>query len=369
MNITIFIGGLSGGGAERVACNLANYLSEANEVTILTLSSKNNKDYYINEKVKRIELVSSKKIIKNNFFLKNIFRFFALRKYLRFEKSDLYITMLPWTINLLLYNRKLIQAPIIISERGDPFKRYDSSKVQKKIMKYLYPKADGFVFQTQDALEYYKEILKGKGIVIPNAINNEKKICNSVINQNFKTFIAAGRLNEQKNYPLMIEAFSKVSEMYPEYKLKIFGEGPLRSSLSDLILELNLSNVTLNGFSENIYSELINSSIFVMSSNYEGMPNALIEAMSVGMPVISTDCSIGGPKYLINNGENGILIETGDKNQLINAMILLIQNQSLANELGKNAKDIVKKLNPQKIYNEWNLYIDKVAKEYGEKNE
>lgn len=364
MHITIFIGGLSGGGAEKVACNLANFLVKENKVTILTLSPPSNSDYSINEKVERVELINSNKFNTSNFILKNTFRWFALRKYLKTKKSNVFVTMLPGTINLLLINRKIIKAPIIISERGDPFKRYNSSKIQKQIMKLLYPKADGYVFQTPDALKYYKEIIK-EGIIIPNAVNeNENFNSKNVLNENENTFIAVGRLNKQKNYPLMITAFAEVSKKYPEYKLKIFGEGSLKKELKDLILSLNLNNVELCGFSKEINKELSNASIFLMTSDYEGMPNALIEAMSIGLPVISTDCSIGGPRSLIDHKKNGLLIEVGSKEQLIDSMTLLIENKKFAYQIGNEAKKISTDLHPNKIYQKWSNYIKEIEEKY-----
>ena len=263
--------------------------------------------------------------------------------------------------------RNKIKIPIIISVRNDPKVEY-SSKLYYILMRILYREADGFIFQTNDAKSYFSKDIQEKGIIIPNPINeNFLNIDNEPRIKKENTIINVGRLAEQKNQKMLINAFKKLDEKYKDYRLKIFGEGNLRETLNNQINELGLNNrVLLEGETNHIKEELKKAKLFVLTSNYEGMPNALMEAMAVGLPVISTDCPCGGPKYLIQNNENGILIKTEDENELVDKMTTLLEQEDLAKKLGENAKNIVTKLNPKKIYSDWEKFILQILNNYKE---
>lgn len=359
MNVSILIGGLSGGGAERVVSNLSNHLSERHDVTIVTMT-EDSPAYFIDEKVKIRYLI--RKDDSSDFVTKNIKRYKNLREYVHNQKADIFIVFLPVTTNLLLSLRKSIKVPIIVSERGDPIFRFKSSKIQKFFMKYLYPRADNFVFQTDDSKIFYKEVIGVSGVVIPNAINEGFIKKNKVSNPQ-KRIISVGRLNKQKNFELLIKAFAQINSKIPEYKLEVLGEGPLREPLNNLIVDLNLSDkVSLPGYVNNVDEKLMNSSLFVLPSNYEGMPNALMEAMAIGLPCISTDCPIGGPKYLIDDGVNGFLVPLNDQENLARKMLLTLSDAELQKKLGNNSKKIVDELDPETIYTRWEqLLLETVA--------
>lgn len=351
MKITIFIGGLSGGGAERVVCNLSNYLSSnRHEVTILTMS-EDIPAYELSSNVQRIPLLRKNEF--GNSVVKNIKRIIRFKKYLKNSQADIYLVMLPTTINMMLFFRKLVKVPIIVSERCDPITRYDTSLLRKKIMEKLYPRADEFVFQTEDARDYYKNIIGTKGIVIPNAINSEF-IRETYQGNRKKKIVSAGRLTEQKNFTLLIDAFAKLCDRYPEYELIIYGDGPQKKDLIEYVKKLNMHNkVKFSGYVNDFGSHIIDASLFVLPSNYEGMPNALMEAMALGLPCISTDCPAGGPKFLIQDGINGLLVPVNDIENLVNKIDMVLSNTELSSKLGNNAKKIINRLDKDKIYNEW----------------
>ena len=145
----------------------------------------------------------------------------------------------------------------------------------------------------------------------------------------------------QKNYPLLLSAFSKISKKHPDYKLRIFGQGIVLPELQKLVLDLGIvNNVTFEGFCANVHESIKNSDIFVLSSDFEGMPNALLEAMAMGFPVISTDCPAGGPAELIKNEENGILVPVGDEEKLVKALEKMIDNVTLKEKVSNAAKEI-----------------------------
>ena len=227
-------------------------------------------------------------------------------------------------------------------------------------MRILFKKASGFIFQTEDAKKFFSKKIQDRSVVIPNPIN-EDFIVKPFDGRRVKEIVTVGRLVEQKNHKLLIDSFSEVSRKHSDYILKIYGEGILREKLEKQIKDLNLSNkVLLMGESSNIKECIYKSSLFVLSSDYEGMPNALMEAMALGLPCISTDCPIGGPRYLIKNKENGVLVKVSNKEELTKAMNNLIENEDLSCKLGNKANKICEELNPQKINQTWRDYILKV---------
>lgn len=354
MNITIFIGGLSGGGAERVVCNLSNFLSNKHNVTILTMSPET-PAYQLSKKINRISLIENDET--KNYLIKNFKRIFRFRKYIRNSNADIYLTMLPGTINIMLMHRHKINVPIVISERCNPQERYENSKIKKWLMEKLYPKADGFVFQTKEAMKYYEEIIGNKGTVIPNAINPEF-VTEPYRGIRKKSIVSAGRFTEQKNFPLLIKAFSKITKKHPDYDLVIYGDGPQKKQLARLAKELKLEDkVKFPGYINDFGDKINDSSLFVLPSNYEGMPNALMEAMALGLPCISTDCPVGGPRFLIDDGENGLLTSVGETEELVDAINLVLEDKSIANKLGKTARKISIRLNPDNIYSLWETFL------------
>ena len=356
MKIALFIGSLTGGGAERVTSNLANYLSNIkNDVTVITMSDCN-KTYNLNNEVNHFKLLKSNE--RKNVVFDNILRYKRLKQYvIEHQDIDCYIVMLPITIFMLTKLKKYTNAKLIISERNNPksYKLYE-----KLIMKYAQRKCDGLVVQTQIIKDWYNI---NNIEVIPNAINNEILINEERKNINNK-IVAVGRLNKQKNYPMMLKAFSVFSKKHPDYILEIYGQGKLEKSLKNLAKKLEISDkVFFKGYVKDVSAKIYNAKMFIMTSNFEGMPNALIEAMCLGLPCISTDCDGGGAKDLIQNMENGILIGKNDIKSLINSMEILSNNEMLANQIGLNAKKLIKVLNSNTIYKKWYEYIKKIIKE------
>ena len=357
MKLTIFVGGLSGGGTERVVCNLANYLvSKGHIIEIITMSD-DEPSYVLSDQVNRIILLRKQE--RKNFVVNSFLRFFHLRQYIKHSDTDGYLAMLTVSILLLLGLHHCIKVPILVSERGDP---NSNSIIAKYLLKRLAKYGDGFVFQTEDAEKWYNHCIEGKPRrIIFNAIN-EDALCNGCNpNQREKKIVAVGRLFHAKNFAMLINAFSIVHKKYNDYSLIIYGEGALRLDLENEVRQLFLEDyVFLPGYISNVSDKINNASLFVLSSDCEGIPNALIEAMALGIPCISTDCPVGGPRYLISNGQNGILTPVGDVDSLANAMINLLDNPEYAEQLGQNAMLIRKQLDPIKIYSEWEEFISEI---------
>lgn len=358
MDISFFIGGLSGGGAERVVCNNANYLVElGNNVTILTMSD-DEPTYPLSSEIKRYAL-----ILKNERkgFIYNAFkRLFRLAKYIRSNRPDIYVVMLPLTTIMLLLLKCFTDSPIIAAERNNPA---SYTKSIQKLLRLTASKANGWVFQTEEARNWYgKATGKAKVQIIPNAINPDF-IIEPYRGEREKTIVTAGRLTAQKNHKLLIQAFAKITPHFPDFQLVILGDGPLKEQLKTIAVEQGIEGkVLLTGYTSNIGEKIKDASLFVLSSDFEGMPNALMEAMALGLPCVSTDCKGGGARFLIDDRKNGLLTPTGDVEALAKAMERMLSDREFAYRCGVEAHKICERLAPEKIYGEWKRFIEEIVK-------
>lgn len=358
MKITLLISSLTGGGAERVVANLANFLANrGHQVEVLTVADI--VTYHINDNVGYKPLSKTSKI--PNAIL-NIIRLIRLYRYLQTKKVDVYISFLPFLSSLLMKFRGSIDACVIIAERCDPKVVWGKSEKKLRQFNKLFSRADGYLFQTDDAREYYR--LQGIDVtnsqVIPNAINPLFLSCpKKDFTNDHKQIVGIGRFSKQKNFHSLIKAFAKVHESFPEHKLVIYGDGPLRPEYQQLIESLGLQEVVdLPGYINDIPSKIINASVFVLSSDYEGMPNALAEAMALGVPCVSTDCPVGGPRFLIKDKENGLLVPVNNPDALAAAINKLLSNPALAESIGRQATRIADELTPEIIYGRWLSFIE-----------
>lgn len=353
MRITFFIGGLGKGGAERVVSNLANYLVSRHEIDILTVGDE--EAYVLDDRIHRIKLIQNHE--RKNVLVDSIRRVYRLLRYL-LKKRDVFVVMLPFTTILLLKLRALVHGKIIASERSYP--TYYSQKEQKQL-RGLAHRADAWIFQTRASKEWYEEYLgKANCKIIANPINEQfnREPYNG---ERRKLIVTAGRLAEVKNHSLLVRAFSQIINDFNDYKLVIYGEGPLLQSLQSEVVRLGIENqVSFPGFAE--WGELSkDASLFVLTSNKEGMPNTLMEAMALGLPCISTDCDGGGAAYLIDNEKNGLLVPKGDVDALAYAMRRMLSDNEFAQQCGKEAHKICERLAPEKVYGQWEEFITEIA--------
>ncbi len=363
MKIMFCIGDLRKGGAERVITNLSNELCKKNSVTILTTTNKRI-EYIVDNRVRLISIDNDSKKETEKFILyRNLYRIKRMKEIILNQKPDIIVSFLkePCARALILktFSRKIKKIPLIISIRNNPSNVFNK-KIDKIMLKTIYNNADGYVFQTEEAKEYFNKEIQERSAIIANPINPEF-ICERYNGIRENKIVSVGKLMKQKNHKLLIEAFANINRKYPEYKLLIYGEGELREKLEERIRALKLEDkILLKGNSDNIKKEIYKSKIFVMTSDYEGMPNALMEAMAMGIPCISTDCPCGGPKSLIENEKNGLLIEVGDLNELQKSIIRLIEDNDLANQISKNANKIGQVFTTEKINQKWIEYINKI---------
>lgn len=355
MRIIITIGSLHFSGAENVLISLANSLkAKGNEIIYIVLDKDNyskgrtNLDYNID-----IEYIG----YKGNFLVKNIKRIIDINKFIVRKKPDIVISF-GYILNpIVLISSMFTNVPILISERNDP-KKEPKSLLFRFLRRITYPLASLLVVQTHEIQSFFTHFMKDKIRVIPNPITLIN-LPNKYEGVKEKTIVSVGRLDQrQKNQLLLVNSFSLISDLYKDYNLIIYGEGEDRNLIQDQIKSLGLEHrIELPGKILNIIDLLQKSTMFVLSSNFEGMPNSLIEAMSIGLPCISTDCGGGGPKMLIESYINGILVPKNDEVELSHAISFIIENPILANNMANNAIKVRDYLSIDVIIKEWETAI------------
>lgn len=356
MTYTFFIGGLTGGGAERVLCNLANYMvSHGHNVEIVTMSET--ASYSLDSRISYNVLL--KEVERSNFVINTYKRLSRFIAYLRKRKCDAYIVMLPTTSLLLLSLHKLAKAPIIASERSFP-KSYNS--LTRLLLKLFARKAAGWVFQTPIMQEWYLPCLgKSKSVVIPNAVNNDF-IREPYTGKRRMNIVSVGRLIQSKRFDILITAFSRIALKHPSVNIVIYGQGECLHQLQQLASDLGISDrVKFPGHCKNIAVQIEDSQMFVLSSELEGIPNVLVEAMALGLPCIATDCDGGGARMIISNRKNGILVPKNNVEELANAIDELLSDKILARRLSENAIAVRTEYASDVVYGRWNEFINKIV--------
>lgn len=346
---------LSQNGADRVLTELANQWTKCGKkVTLIQLlredSSVDEGTFIL------LPAVSVKKIItntrsKSGFYIKSVQ---AVSHILRQKRNAVVISFLSRSIYVsavcsLIPPRS--RHVFVFSERNDP-SRWPNKRFTRLLRNLSFCCADICVFQTGEAKKYFFKRVQRKGIIIPNPINPE--LPERFTGTRRKTNCTACRLVKQKNIPMMISAFHKVHMRYPEYTLEIYGEGSERKILQDQIDQLNLKdNAFLCGFTDDIFDKMRDCAMYVCSSDYEGISNALMEAMAMGVPSISTDCPIGGARAMIQDGANGLLVPVGDVDTLASAMFRLISEPLFAQKLADQAWQSMREYDIKEIANQW----------------
>lgn len=343
---------LNTGGAERTAVSLANWLAEnTNDEIYLINLGKNDNNYDINSNVK----IYSKKKCTN--ILDRIKEYIKVISFLNSVKFDIIFEMLftplKYAIFHKIFNRKLV---IIGSERANP-QRYSTlfKKVRCKVAPVF---CNGYIFQTNKVKNMFSKYIQKKSVVIPNAISNPD-VYNLKKNIKKKKIITSvGRLTYQKGFDTLIRAYIEVYKSHHEYDLIIYGDGPMREELMKLICDNGMEHhIFLPGNCKKLVETIAKSTLFVMCSRFEGMPNALMEAMAIGLPCISTDC-IAGPSELIDNKKNGLLVEIDNIEEIKNAILYLIENDTIRGMIANNALDIKKTNAADIIYKKYYDYFE-----------
>ena len=359
MKIVFLVSNLGSGGSERTVAYMSDYLAQKGwDVTVMTLSGEN--FYELDPKVRCVNLNIPYVPFAAKSALKWFYHFVRRRRLppraIKKIKPDIVFCMLPRTVPYLSAKTKKSYC-LIGSERTAP--SHSSRKsIQRKTEAFSL--CDGVIFQTQRALEFYPDMIQKRGRVIPNAIGNPFVAQAVKPTQRAKKISAMGRLADEKDYPTLMRAFTMVNQKYSDYRLEIYGEGPDKEQLIRLSQTLGIQDrVDFCGADPKAILHIADASCYVLCSIFEGMPNALMEAMAVGLPCVSTDCP-NGPAELIRNGENGLLVPVGDAEKLAEAILKMLDDPSFAEACGERAKDLRNTHSMENMAQAYMNYIEEV---------
>lgn len=341
--------GMLFGGAERVTSILTNeWGKKGSETKILVTRTEAISKYPLSDKVTVVSCYEDVKKAK----IGQVAIIRAVRQICKEWKPDVVISFYNDLCALSALAITGLHIPLIYSERNDP-NRTNQRPIDQVYRKIVENKAEKIVFQTKGAQACYPPKVQKKSVVILNPLDTSAFPMHDFANEK-KEIVSVGRLEPQKNQKLLIEAFSLIADEFPDYNLVIYGEGSLRRELESHIAQLGLQKrVMLPGAKEGIQECIKDASLFVLSSDYEGIPNALIEAMAIGLPCVSTDCSPGGARELIQSDDNGVIVPCGDLNELKHQVLRMLTDRKLAKKIGCKALDIRTRTGKSIIADAW----------------
>lgn len=369
------------GGADRVVTEKANYLADkrGHEVYIITDSQNNRQPIFpLSDKVKHIDLnINFDKQYHHGLVIRAYYYFSLMRLYkkrlgklLDEIKADIVITTLGRDLDFLTKlndgSKKVGESHIakqytrnfhLMEARGFPYKQIAQywRRKQEKAVKKL----DAFVVLTQYDAESWKEIKVAN--IIPNSLPFYTAESSSL---DKKQIITVGRLSEQKGFDLLVSAWSYIAKKHPNWEIHLYGEGELENELKKSITQNGIEDsFIIHKPVKNIKEKYLESSIYVMSSRFEGFGMVLIEAMACGVPCISFDCP-HGPSYIIKDGEDGILVENGNVERLAEAISTLITDTDKRVAMGKAAKQNVLRYSQENIMKQWESLFYKLTNRF-----
>lgn len=389
--VFFLIDNLGGGGAERVVSLLSNgFSADGYNVSIVTLEDSNTaydlspdinvfhvsqlSDYSFFYKaisiiyrwyyrVLRAKIIQPlcKKLCIHLPLDEDTYLFFYIRyawpcrDLLKKHQGATAFAFLPPSAIALAIASKRLDIKTVFCERNYPLRndmREDLRRLRDKhVRKYRFS-----VFQTETQKEYYDSIIGGEKRIILNPLKSDLPI--PYIGKRSKRIVNFCRLNHQKNLPLLIRSFAEIHSNYPEYILEIYGTGPDENEVLGAISDNHVEDsVFVKPFSKTIHQDILDASMFVSTSDFEGLSNSMLEAMAIGLPCVCTDCKGGGARAVIHDGENGLLVPVGDKDAVVNAIKAIILNPEYAAKLGKNASKIREELSEERIICEWENLI------------
>lgn len=355
MKLMFYINTISHGGAERVISRLATEFSErGDDVTLVTSFRTPDFEYDYGSKVCRISLSECR--VKNP-LVRNPVYIFRLRRLVKKNQPDVLISFMPEANYRAIIACLGTKSKSIISVRNDPNREYRA--ISKKIAaKLLYRNADGVVFQTEDAQHWFPKPIQDKSRIIFNQVDS--RFYETSYEGERHDVVATGRLVPQKNHRMLIDAWADIAGRTTE-NLLVYGVGRLENILQSQIEAYHMEDrVHLKGNSKDVPNDIKGAKIYVMSSDFEGMPNALMEAMALGLPCISTDCPCGGPRMLFGDELKECLVTVGNAEEMAQKILGLLNNEAERERIGELCKQRAQMFRPEIIIENWNQYIKEI---------
>jgi len=350
--VLLVVGGLDCGGAQRVMAGMGNYWAARGwQVQLATWTGPEMPDFY--ELLPNIERTWLGVRVAGHSPLSvlraSIARILKLRRLLRRSKPDAVISFIDVSNIYTIIAAMGLSVHVVVSERTNPSVNATVSRPWRVLRRIVYSWASHVVAQTQDAARWIETRCRTSVVVIPNALR-ALPVRDS---KREPLIVAVGRLSAEKGLDVLLRAFSQVREEFPEWSVRIIGDGPERNALEALCVSLNLSDsVHFLGQVQNVEEWLARAGLMIHSSRREGFPNAVLEAMGMGVAVICADCP-SGPAELIQDGVNGRLVPIGDVSALARVMTELMKRPAVREGLGREAVRVRQEYDPSTIMAKW----------------
>jgi GalNAc-alpha-(1->4)-GalNAc-alpha-(1->3)-diNAcBac-PP-undecaprenol alpha-1,4-N-acetyl-D-galactosaminyltransferase len=365
MRLTLVISSLSAGGAERVVTIIANYWAEKGwQITLLTYDDGVTPPFYeLDSRIKHIPLDltgdSTNPLVA---VWNNLRRVLALRSAVRENRPDCVVSFLDQVNVLTLLATRGLRIPVIVVEQTYP-PSHHIGRAWNLLRNRIYPGAAQVVGATARALSNFSPRIQSRACVIHNPVLSSPPLDKGPAKRLLArpALLAVGRLDGPKGYDLLFRAFARLKDRHLNWTLTILGEGPMRHELETLGRQLGISNrVNFLGRVSNPYDFFAQADIFVTASRYEGFPMALCEAMACGLPVIATDCP-SGPKEIIRDGVDGVLVPNEDVEALTSAINRLIEDEAMRQRLGSHATEVIERFSLEKVMRTWEELLYRVV--------
>ncbi len=364
MKLALVIPSLGGGGAERVMSALANaWVAHDHAVTLITLANSSQDRYPLDAAVRRVALdVARHSGNPLAALAHNLQRVRPLHRVLRGLQPDAVVSFTTRTNVLVLLAAGRLRRRVIVSERTAPGP-YALGMSWRQLQRWCYPHAGAVVAQTRRGAAQLQARIGCAVEVIPNPVPpgfGEPRPMAAPAGR-ARTLLAVGRLAPEKGFDVLIEAFARIADTCPDWNLAIAGEGRLRDTLTRLVAAHGLAaRVTLPGFASDVRACLRTADLFVLSSRFEGFPNALLEAMAEGLACVSFDCETG-PRELIEHAKSGWLVAPGDRAALADALATLAQDAGLRARLGAGARQAAARYALPAVVHQWNRLLARAS--------
>jgi len=366
MRLALVISSLSAGGAEKVLSTMANvWNQEGHEINLVTLDDSE-PFCHLDAGIQRWPLGSfsnSRSIFEGA--LRSLQRIWKLRKTISRLSPDLVLSFIDKTNILTLFATISLGIPVIVSERTDP-RHHDIGLIWKSLHRLTYQWADAIVANNREVADWLSHWAKGvhveaipNPIITPQARGDQTRLEFDLPPR--PRMVAMGRLSTEKGFDLLLSAFSQTADRQQHWSLLILGDGPEQGNLLDQAVRLGIRDrVYLPGLVSDPIFVLRQCDLFILSSRFEGFPNALLEAMGSGLPVVSFDCP-SGPREIIRHGVDGVLVPREDVDTMAEAMDRLMSNAAERERLSKRAVEVTKRFSVQKVIGMWNTLFGQIV--------
>ncbi len=357
MRIALYTSKMNDGGVERTMANIANYMVSCGHEVLVVTTYLNDDEYELDNRIKRIISEPSKELLTGNRIHNFVTRFTTLRNIWKAEKPDVIFSYLGKNNLMAVATSRWLNIPTGVGVVATPSEEY-YTPILAFLAKFLFRFAAGIVLQTKESKGFFPNAVLKKAVILKNPTSEEFDMARYE-GEREKVIVSVGRVDANKNHELIIDAFGNIARDYPDYKLVIYGDGELRQSLINKVERMGLSaQIELPGRINNVADTIKKATVFVLSSQTEGSPNVLIEAMMLGLPVISTDCPCGGPAELITNGVNGVLTPVNDVEKMQDNLQKILSDLQFAERIGRAASSTRAIYSPKIVLNEWKQFLE-----------